>query len=597
MSSLLFFVKQLYQFTGKVIYINLLGMVLVSLLEGIGMLLLLPMLHMSNLINITESSALFNVYTVFKTLPEKLELIIILGTYILLVIGHSMLKRNLTLRNVKILVGFVNHIRLTTYKGLLEANWLFFMRRRKSDFINALTEDLNRVASGTNLLFQLLLSLIFIFVQLIIAFWLSVKITLFVLFAGCILGFFSKHSLKISNIIGIQKSEIAKQYIGGLTDNFNGIKDIKSNNLESTSYVWLKDWCKSFEQEQMEFSKVMNNSQLLYKTISAILIGLLIFLSIVLFKAQPGNLILIIIIFSRLWPKLIAIQNNLQQLAINIPAMNSLLNLQRVSKEAKELPDISKEIHEKSINIQHEIECKNVYFKYANKSKCVLNNINLQIKVKEMTAIVGMSGAGKSTLIDILMGLLQPERGEIIIDGLPISQENLLSLRSKIGYVPQEPFLFNGSIKDNLLMVNPNATEDDLWEALNFSAADFVKKLPQGLNTFIGDRGVRLSGGERQRLVLARAILKKPSILILDEATSSLDSENEGKIQEALEKLKGKLTIIVIAHRLSTIRNADQIFVLKEGKVIQNGNFKILANEKQKTFSYLLEKQMVPHSK
>jgi ABC-type multidrug transport system fused ATPase/permease subunit len=597
MSSLLFFAKQLYQFTGKVVYINLLGMVLVSLLEGIGMLLLLPMLHMSNLINITESSPLFNVYIVFKTLPENLELIIILGTYILLVVGHSMLKRNLTLSNVKILVGFVNHIRLKTYQGLLEANWLFFMKRRKSDFINALTEDLNRVASGTNLLFQLLLSLIFIFVQLIIAFWLSVKITLFVIFAGCILGFFSKHSLKISNIIGIQKSEIAKQYIGGLTDNFNGIKDIKSNNLESTSYVWLKDWCKSFEQEQMEFSKVMNNSQLLYKTISAILIGLLIFLSIVLFKAQPGNLILIIIIFSRLWPKLIAIQNNLQQLAINIPAMNSLLNLQRVSKEAKELPDISKEIPEKSISIQQKIECKNIYFKYANKSECVLDNINLQIKVKEMTAIVGMSGAGKSTLIDILMGLLQPERGELIIDGLPISQENLLSLRSIIGYVPQEPFLFNGSIKDNLLMVNPKATEEELWDALNFSAADFVKKLPKGLNTFIGDRGVRLSGGERQRLVLARAILKKPSILILDEATSSLDSENEGKIQEALEKLKGRLTIIVIAHRLSTIQNADQIFVLEEGKVIQNGNFKILAKEKQKTFSYLLEKQMLSHSK
>jgi ABC-type multidrug transport system fused ATPase/permease subunit len=591
MSSLLFFAKQLYQFTGKIIIINLLGMVLVSFLEGIGMLLILPMLQMSNLINIEESSVLSNLFKIFNTLPQSYGLLIILGTYIFLIVGHSILKRNLTLRNVKILVRFINHTRLKTYQSLLEANWVFFMKRRKSEFINALTDDLNRVASGTNLLFQLTLSVIFIFVQIIIAFWLSVKISLFVISAGCLLVYFSKHSLKISKIIGIQKSEIAKQYIGGLTDNFNGIKDIKSNNLESNSFIWLKEWCKSFEQEQLQFSKVMNNSQVLYKSISAALIGLLIFFSIVLFKAQPGQLLLIIIIFSRLWPKLIAIQNILQQLAINIPAMSSLLHLQTASQEANELEDISLENDKKSITIKQNFECRNIYFNYDKKSESVLKDINLQINVNEMAAIVGKSGAGKSTLIDILMGLLQPESGELIIDGLPISQEDHLSLRKKIGYVPQEPFLFNGSIKDNLLMVNPKATEVELWEALNFSAADFVRKLPEGLDTFIGDRGVRLSGGERQRLVLARAILKKPSILILDEATSALDSENEGKIQEALEKLKGKMTIIVIAHRLSTIRNADQIIVLENGHIIQNGNFKKLAKEKQKTFSFLLEKQ------
>lgn len=593
MSSLLFFAKQLYQFTGKIIFFNLIGMVLVSLLEGIGMLLLLPMLQMSNLINIEESSALSNASKIFSNLPQSYGLLIILGTYIFLIIGHSMLKRNLTLSNVKILVRFINHIRLRTYQSLLEANWIFFMKRRKSDFINALTDDLNRIASGTNLLFQLSLSLIFIFVQMLIAFWLSVKISLFVISAGCLLVYFSKHSLKLSKIIGMQKSEIAKQYIGGLTDNFNGIKDIKSNNLESARFIWLKDWCESFEQEQLQFSKVMNNSQVLYKSISAALIGSLIFFSIVLFNAQPGNLLLIIIIFSRLWPKVIAIQNILQQLAINIPAMNSLLHLQTESKEANELEDISLKINNKPITLQEKIELKNIFFKYAQKSESVLENINLQINVNEMTAVVGISGAGKSTLIDILMGLLQPEKGKLIIDGIPVSKENMLSLRASIGYVPQEPFLFNGSIRDNLLMVNPNATEDELWEALNFSAAEFVRILPLGLDTYIGDRGVMLSGGERQRLVLARAILKKPSILILDEATSALDSENEGKIQEALEKLKGKMTIIVIAHRLSTIRNADQIIVLENGQIIQNGSFPKLAKEKQKTFSYLLEKQMV----
>ena len=209
-----------------------------------------------------------------------------------------------------------------------------------------------------------------------------------------------------------------------------------------------------------------------------------------------------------------------------------------------------------------------------------------------MTAVVGPSGAGKSTLIDMIMGLLQPERGHILIDNIPLSQSNLLSWRKSISYVPQDPFLFNGSIRENLLMIFPEATDEQIWEALEFAAAaDFVRKLPQGLDTLVGDRGIRLSGGERQRIVLARAILRKPSILVLDEATSALDTENERKIQEAIEQLKGKMTIIVIAHRLSTISNADQVIVLDKGRIIQSGEFHQLAKEKKGMFSHLLGKQ------
>ena len=142
-------------------------------------------------------------------------------------------------------------------------------------------------------------------------------------------------------------------------------------------------------------------------------------------------------------------------------------------------------------------------------------------------------------------------------------------------------------------MIEPNATEEQIWEALEFSAAeDFVKRLPNGLDTVIGDRGIKLSGGERQRLVLARAILRKPAILVLDEATSALDTENESKIQAALDRLKGKMTIIVIAHRLSTIKNADQVIVLEQGEIIQTGEFNQLANDKKGVFSHLLQKQL-----
>jgi ATP-binding cassette subfamily C protein len=210
-----------------------------------------------------------------------------------------------------------------------------------------------------------------------------------------------------------------------------------------------------------------------------------------------------------------------------------------------------------------------------------------------MTAIVGRSGAGKSTLIDLLMGLNQPDRGEVRIDDILLTSDHLLSLRKSISYIPQDPFLFNATIRENLMIIDPNASDESIWESLGFAAADdFVSRLPQGLDTLIGDRGVRLSGGERQRLVLARAILRKPAILVLDEATSALDTENEAKIQAAIERLKGTMTIIVIAHRLSTIRNADQVLVMDQGEIIQVGEYNQLAGEKRGMFSNLLGIQM-----
>ena len=180
----------------------------------------------------------------------------------------------------------------------------------------------------------------------------------------------------------------------------------------------------------------------------------------------------------------------------------------------------------------------------------------------------------------------------MLVNGQPLKDELLLSLRQSISYVPQDSFLFNTSVRENLLTVNAQASERELWEALEFAmAAQFVENLPQGLDTVIGDRGMKISGGERQRLVLARAILKKPALLILDEATSALDTNNENKIKESIDRLKGKVTIVVVAHRLSTIQAADQVLVLEEGKVIQKGSFDQLAYEEEGAFHKLLEGQ------
>lgn len=591
MKELIHYIKQLYQYTGSIMYINLLGMVVVSFLDGIAILLLIPILSISGILNTANETSLLWAYLDFiKDLPIEIGLPFILGFYVTLVLGQNLIQKNLSIRDVRIHQGFINHLKEETYQSLLHVKWEYIIRTTKSNIINSLTKDIYRVSTGIKMLIQLITNIIFTLIQIGIAFWLSPQIASLVLVCGLGLAFFSWKFVRQAKNLGKESTDISRAYLAGITDNLNGLKDIKTNRLEKSRMLWLKSLNNRMLDEQVKFVKLQTNSQLSYKTAFALILSCFIFLSANLFYTQPEKLLIIIIIFSRLWPRFVTIQSILQQLALTIPAFKVLLALQNETKNFIEMFNDNEE----TLYMNKKIECNNVYFKYnGDNTSYALHNINLQIPAYRTTAIVGQSGAGKSTLVDILMGLHRPENGEVLIDGIPLTGNKVLALRKTVGFVPQDPFLFNASIRQNLLLMNPTAPEEHLWAALEFAAAaDFVKELPKGLDTPIGDRGIRLSGGERQRLVLARAILRNPSILVLDEATSSLDSYNETKIQMALERLKGKMTIIVIAHRLSTIRNADQVIVLDEGRIVQQGEYLQLANEKKGKFCYLLEKQL-----
>lgn len=583
--------KQLYQYTGNIMYINFLGMVVVSFLDGVAILLLIPILSISGIINsANEASWIWMFSDLLKDLPTGIGLPFILGFYVILVLGQNLLQRNLSIRDIKIHQGFINHLKEEIYQSLLHVKWEFIIRTRKSNLINSLTKDINRVSTGIKMFMQFITNFIFTLIQIGIAFWLSPQIASLVLVCGLGLAFFSWKFVRQAKNLGKESTDISRAYLAGITDHLNGLKDIKTNRLEKSRMTWLKSLNIKILDEQVKFVELQTSSQLSYKTAFALILSCFIFFSANLFYTQPEKLLIVIIIFSRLWPRFVTIQANLQQLALTIPAFKVLLALQNDTKQLIEVSDDNEEI----LYMNRMIECKNVCFKYnGDNTSYALQNINLQIPANHMTAIVGQSGAGKSTLVDILMGLQRPESGEVLIDGMSLTDDKVLALRKTISFVPQDPFLFNASIRQNLLLMNPTAPEEHLWAALEFAAAaDFVKELPEGLDTPLGDRGIRLSGGERQRIVLARAILRNPSILILDEATSSLDTDNESKIQMALERLKGKMTVIVIAHRLSTIHNADQVIVLDKGRIVQKGEYIQLANDKKGMFRSFLNKQL-----
>ena len=282
-------------------------------------------------------------------------------------------------------------------------------------------------------------------------------------------------------------------------------------------------------------------------------------------------------------------------------SINNLIAAGKASGERVfEVLDTPNEIenHKEPVNFPQKvsnIEFKNVSFSYDERNE-IIEDLSFSIPEGSTTALVGATGAGKSTTANLLLRYYNHTKGHIKIGNENLEQIELTSLRQNIGLVSQDPFLFDATVKDNLLLANPNAKDDEIWNALEIACAkNFVQALPEQENTMIGERGIRLSMGEKQRLTLARALLKDPPILVLDEATASVDVETEKYIQEALEKLIKGRTTLIIAHRLSTIRNADQIIFLEDGKLIEQGNHSELVSSNGKYSKFCLyQENLVP---
>jgi ATP-binding cassette, subfamily B, bacterial len=265
---------------------------------------------------------------------------------------------------------------------------------------------------------------------------------------------------------------------------------------------------------------------------------------------------------------------------------------ERVLEILDETPELSTADFQK-VRMAGNVQFEQVRFNYPTRPELeVLKNINFHIPAGEKVALAGQSGAGKSTIIQLLLKFYPVEKGAILVDGKNISEWNLKQLRSNIGIVPQEVLLFGGSIRENIAYAKPDATEEEIIEAAKKANAwQFISKFPEGLSTTVGERGIKLSGGQRQRVAIARAILKDPAILILDEATSSLDAESEALVQEALDELMKNRTTIIIAHRLATIRKVDRIYVLKDGEIVEEGTHEDLAMHEDGFYANLVRLQ------
>ena len=309
--------------------------------------------------------------------------------------------------------------------------------------------------------------------------------------------------------------------------------------------------------------------------LTGMMIAFLIFISA---KLIANNELEVSNFFSFLAAMMLAYQPVRSLATLNISIQQGLSGAKRVLPIIDDIPEIKENEKSKELILKNgQINFEKVKFQYIGEQKQILNYIDLKIEGEKMTALVGHSGAGKSTILNLIPRFYNISEGDIKIDGQSIYDATIHSLRKNISLVSQDTTLFDDTIKNNIAYANPSATQKEIEAAAKYSFAhEFIDKLPEKYETLIGENGVRLSGGEKQRLSIARAILKKTPIILLDEATSSLDADTESKIQKAINFLTKGRTTIVIAHRLSTILNSDKIYVIEKGSVVGEGKHNVL---------------------
>lgn len=574
MKTLIEYIQDLYHYSRRAFILNLALMILDGFTSGIGIVMLVPLLSMAGIASQGGGASWMGALVrMTGQYGETMMLIIVLLVYLSLMVAQAFIGRSLSILNSEIVQGYTKHLRVSLYKCVIEAEWTCFKGKKRSDIANAFISEISRVAAGTVNFLRIGSQIIVTVFQLYVAFLMSVPMTLFVLICGAAIFWYMNTTFKASRQLGGSLRHINQEFTGRVLEQLDSIKESKSYGIEEAQLARFESIAGKAKKNLNDFTRMQSRTTMIYKIGAAIAVSLLFFISVVYLKIDVTALIVIVYIFARLWPSFSTFQGNFQNVLAMLPSYAALKETMKDLRAHIEKIEPASDLPRDRLR-PSSVRFVDVCFRYGDADGFALENVSFEIPVKTMTALVGKSGAGKSTIVDLLLGLLKPNSGVIMADGRVVDGKLLRAWRREIGYVPQDPFLFNGTIRENLLMFNPGASAEDMDEALQLSAAtEFVRKLPEGLGTIIGDSGVRLSGGERQRIVLARALLRKPALLVLDEATSSLDGENECKIQKAIETLSDKIAVVVIAHRLSTIRNADTIIVLDDGKIVEQGSY------------------------
>lgn len=483
-------------------------------------------------------------------------------------------------------------LRQATYNQLIRLKMQFFSERRVGELNSRISSDIALLQETfTTTIAEFLRQILIIFIGVALLAYLSIKLTLLMLalvpVVVIVAVIFGK---KIRGLSKEAQNQVADSNVI-VEETLQGIATVKAFVNESFEYM-------RYKKKTEEIIGISLKGAIWRGAFASFIIFCLfgsivavIWYGVILVQGNEmsiGDLFTFILYSVFVGASLGGIADLYSQLQKAVGATENLLEIFDEEREEEEI------INTKLAVDKGEIKFNNVDFSYPNRADIpVLKNLNFSIKAGQQVALVGPSGAGKSTITSLILKFYTAQKGEVLIDGINIMDYGLENLRSSMAIVPQDVILFGGSIYDNILYGKPNATKEEVQKAAKkANAYDFIQGFPEGFDTLVGERGVQLSGGQRQRIAIARAILKDPKILILDEATSSLDSQSEQLVQQALDELMKGRTSLVIAHRLSTIQKADHILVLKDGELVESGTHEELNNKEEGLYKNLKELQM-----
>ncbi len=507
-------------------------------------------------------------------IPDRRRQLVILAILTFIIWGLESLFDYLSAVTWRGISQDIEHsLRTETFENVLSLDMKYFENKSSGRLMAILNDDVNQLErfldTGANKLLQTATTVIviggtFLYISPLIATFAFIPIPII------IFGSFKFTSTIANRYERIRES--IETLNSNLSNSISGILNVKSFTRESKELERIET--SSNEVKSANYHAIKLSAAFIPIIRVAILFGFTATLLIGGFLALDGEIkvatysVLLFITQRLLWP-LTELGDTFDLYQRAMASFNRIFSLKN---ESSEIGNGNIEFKK----LENKIELKDVSFSYVDNFN-VLNNVDLTIETGQTTAIVGSTGSGKSTLIKLLLRLYEINNGSISYDSNSLKDIELSSLREKIGLVSQDVFLFEGTVIENIAYGDLNASESEVWNAAQKSEADeFINNLPQKEKTIVGERGQKLSGGQRQRISIARAILKNPEILILDEATSSVDNETEAAIQRSLDILKKDRTVIVIAHRLSTVRNADIIYVLENGSVVESGNHESL---------------------
>lgn len=546
---------------------------IIGVLESLGLALLLPVVTTLFVPDATNKGMIVKIFTYMETLHIPQTMGWLLGILIFLFFLKSLFKALYLYLSSLYNALFIKKLKILVVEGMKQMDYRYYLSINTGKIINNTSNEIYKYATAMKSYTESISSLFILISYMGILIFISFKITLMILvIGGAFSVFYSKLNLR------------AKKYSVLMVDTNIGFKNIiietvsffkylkATEKLEYASYK-LNANVKEFFRLFFRTNLTNGMPAVIQEPISILMILILAGSNMYFIHEPAAKLVIILAISYRASSHISVYQAKKQTFYSNvgsITAVQELLDEFLVAKEeVKSIPELA---------FSEKLILKNISFSYNGKKK-VLDSINIEIHKNKTIAFVGPSGSGKSTLIDMLTGILKPDTGEIFIDQTQVSNLSIKEWRIGVGYITQDNIVFNTSLKENIgLRTNFDENEEKkVVSALTSAHAfDFANNLSEGLDTVLGERGVRLSGGQKQRVSIAREIFKSPVLLIMDEATSALDATSEQIVQESINELNGKTTIVIIAHRLATVKNADVIYVLNDGKIVESGSFEQL---------------------